>query len=181
MMFPKSLGIVLCLLGMFVGQAQDSLQVKEPKVIDPLSPAKAAFYSAVLPGLGQIHNKKYWKLPLLYGGLGAAIYSFDFNNKRHKRYRNAYKSRMAGFSNDEFFDIITEDDRLLDGQDFHKRNRDLAMVFIVGIYLLNILDANVDAHLNQYNVNDQLTFKPVMENNYYEKGTTVGLALKYNF
>ena len=88
---------------------------------------------------------------------------------------------MAGYSNDEFFDIITEDDRLLDGQNFHKRNRDLAMVFIVGIYLLNILDANVDAHLNQYNVNDQLTFEPVMENNYYEKGTTVGLAIKYNF
>lgn len=179
-MLRKSLGIALFVLGLFLGQAQDSLQTKSPP-IDPLSPAKAAFYSAVLPGLGQIHNKKYWKLPILYGGLGLSIYSYDFNNKRYKSYRNAYKSRMAGYTNDEYIALITDDERLLDGQDFHKKNRDLSMVFIVGLYLLNIIDANVDAHLKQYNVNDQLTFEPVMENNAFEEGTSVGLAVKFNF
>lgn len=181
MMIPKSFVVPIFLLGMFLGQSQDSLKVKSVKTTDPLSPARAAFYSTVIPGLGQIYNKKYWKLPLLYGGLGASIYSYNFNNKRYKSYRNAYKSRMAGYNNDEYIDLITDDERLLDGQDYHKRNRDLSMVFIVGLYLLNIIDANVDAHLKQYNVNDQLTFEPVLENTSFENGTSIGVAMKYNF
>lgn len=129
-----------------------------------LKPSKAAFFSAVLPGLGQAYNNKIWKLPIVYTALGVSAYSFDFNKKKYWSYRNAYKRRKAGFSDDEFQGIIINDDRLLDGQDFHRRYKDLSMVFIVGFYFLNILDANIDAHLLDFNVNENLSFKPYFEN-----------------
>lgn len=130
---------------------------------DPLRPAKAAFYSAVLPGLGQAYNKRYWKIPLVYGAIGASIYTYDQNHKNYLRYRNAYKRRIAGYNDDEFQNLITSTDRLIDGQDFYKRNRDRSMLFILGFYFLNILDANIDAHLKQYNVNSDLTVKPYFD------------------
>ena len=121
-----------------------------------LRPSKAAFYSAVIPGLGQVYNNKIWKLPIVYTAIGVSAYSFDFNKKKYWNYRNAYKRRKAGFSDDEFQGIIINDDRLLDGQNFHRRYKDLSMVFLVGFYFLNILDANIDAHLLDYNVDENL-------------------------
>ena len=130
---------------------------------DPLRPAKAAFYSAVLPGLGQAYNKRYWKIPVVYVGMGALIHTYDQNHKNYLRYRNAYKRRIAGYNDDEFQNLITSTDRLIDGQDFYKRIRDRSMLFILGFYFLNILDANIDAHLKQYNVNSDLTVKPYFD------------------
>tara|TARA_B100000768_G_scaffold167780_1_gene172129 strand:- start:2451 stop:2987 length:537 start_codon:yes stop_codon:yes gene_type:complete len=149
--------------------------------LDPLEPSKAAFYSAVFPGAGQAFNKKYWKIPIVYAAIGTSIYSYDFNQKKYWNYRNAYKSRKAGYNNDEFQNLILEDNRLLDGADFHKKNRDFSMVFIIGFYILNILDANIDAHLKQYNIDENLTLLP-----YYEKETninseSVGLSLNLSF
>lgn len=130
---------------------------------DPLRPARAAFFSAVVPGLGQVYNKRYWKVPLVYGAIGASIYVYDQNQKNYLRYRDAYKRRIAGYSDDEFQGLIANTDRLIDGQDFYKRNRDRSMLFILGFYFLNILDANIDAHLKQYNVNSDLSFKPYFD------------------
>ena len=101
--------------------------------LDPLSPSKAAFFSAVFPGAGQAFNKKYWKIPIVYAAIGTSIYTYDFNQKKYWNYRNAYKSRKAGYSNDEFQNLILDDNRLLDGADFHKKNRDLSMVFIISL------------------------------------------------
>ena len=137
--------------------------IKKMEQEDPLRPARAAFYSAVLPGLGQAYNKRYWKIPLVYGAIGASIYTYDFNQKNYLRYRTAYKRRIAGYNDDEFQGLIASTDRLIDGQDFYKRNRDRSMLFIVGFYLLNILDANIDAHLKQYNVSSELSFKPYFD------------------
>ena len=149
--------------------------------LDPTAPSKAAFYSAVLPGLGQGFNKKYWKIPIVYAAIGSSAYLYDFNNKKYCDYRNAYKSRKAGYKNDPYQNLILDDDRLLDGADFHKKNRDLSMVFIVGFYILNILDANIDAHLKQYNVNESLTIKPYINNDieFYEQ--SIGISLNLNF
>ena len=94
------------------------------KEIDILRPSKAAFYSAVLPGLGQIYNKKAWKVPIVYAAIGISAYSYDFNKKKFWSYRDAYKRRKAGFSDDEYQGIIINDERLLDGQDFHKKYKD---------------------------------------------------------
>ena len=149
--------------------------------LDPSAPSKAAFYSAVLPGLGQGFNKKYWKIPIVYAAIGSSIFSYDFNQKKYWDYRNAYKSRKAGYNNDPYQNLIIDDDRLLDGADFHKKNRDLSMVFIVGFYILNILDANIDSHLKQYNVNESLTLKPYLNHGNELSYKSIGLSLNLNF
>ena len=111
---------------------------------DPLKPAKAAFYSAVLPGLGQIYNKRYWKVPIVYGAIGVSIYTYNQNHKNYLRYRNAYKRRIAGYNDDEFQDLISSKDRLIDGQEFYKRNRDRSMIFILGFtYSLTVLSSTM--------------------------------------
>ena len=147
--------------------------------VNILRPSKAAFYSAVFPGLGQIYNKKAWKVPIVYTAIGISGYAYDFNKKKYFSYRNAYKRRLAGFNDDEFQGLILNNERLLDGQDFYRKNKDLSMVFLVGFYFLNILDANIDAHLMDFNVNENLSFKPYYKNDYL-LGQSVGLNFKIN-
>ena len=148
----------------FLSVLSYSQDEKSNSQIDILRPSKAAFYSAVLPGLGQIYNKKAWKVPIVYAAIGISGYSYDFNKKKFWSYRDAYKRRKAGYSDDQYQGIIINDDRLLDGQDFHKKYKDLSMVFLVGFYFLNILDANIDAHLLDFNVDENLSFEPYFEN-----------------
>ena len=179
-MNPKLTQLVVLISFVCFGQQQD-LSNSSKKEIDPLRPAKAAFYSAVLPGLGQVYNKRYWKLPLIYGGIGASIYYYDLNNKNFKRYRNAYKRRLAGFTDDEFQGVIFDNDRLIDGMNFYKQFRDQSMLFIIGTYFLNILDANIDAHLKQYNINQNLSLKPYMDQNPVVADHHFGVSLNFNF
>lgn len=179
-MNPKLTQLVVLISFVCFGQQQD-LSNSIKKEIDPLRPAKAAFYSAVLPGLGQVYNKRYWKLPLIYGGIGASIYYYDLNNKNFKRYRNAYKRRLAGFTDDEFQDVIFDNDRLIDGMNFYKQYRDQSMLFVIGTYFLNILDANIDAHLKQYNINQNLSLKPYMDQNPIVADHHFGVSLNFNF
>ena len=155
------------------------------KEIDPLRPAKAAFFSAVLPGLGQAYNKKYWKTPIALGGIVSGVLVYDFNNKQYNRYRDAYKRRLAGFTDDEFFGTGTtaaiSNEALIRAQRQFRRNRDLATLVTVGIYVLNIIDANVDAHLLQFNVDDNLAMRPHFQYNPLEDSTDVGVTLNFNF
>jgi len=152
--------------------------IKEP--IDPLAPARAAFYSAVLPGLGQAYNKKYWKIPIVYAGLGIGIYFYINNNNEYNRYRDAYKRRLAGFEDDEFFGTVSTDG-LQDAQKTYGRNREISLLVTIAIYALNIVDANVDAHLLQYNVDDNLSFKPHYRINEFDNTGDLGLTLNYKF
>ena len=122
---------------------KDSIERNDLIKIDPLVPSRAAFYSAVIPGLGQIYTKKYWKLPLIYGAIGSSIYGFNYNNKEMKRYRVAYKKRIAGYTDDEFFGRIPRESQLIEGYKYHRKYRDLSALFLLGFYLLNILDANI--------------------------------------
>lgn len=147
--------------------------------MNPLAPAKAAFYSAILPGLGQAYNKKYWKIPLVYAGIGAGVYYFSQNNVKYKEVRTAYKRRLAGFTDDEF--QYLDDARLVSSQRFYQRNRDMSALVIVGFYILNIVDANVDAHLLQFNVNDNLSLRPDIYQNELNFKHNVGLTLNYQF
>ena len=179
-MNPKLTQLVVLISFVCLGQQQD-LSNSIKKEIDPLRPAKAAFYSAVLPGFGQVYNKRYWKLPLIYGGIGASIYFYDANNKNFKRYRNAYKRRLAGFTDDEFQGVIFDNDRLIDGMNFYKQFRDQSMLFIIGTYFLNILDANIDAHLKQYNINQNLSLKPYIDQNPIVADHHFGVSINFNF
>ena len=147
--------------------------------IDPLTPAKAAFYSAILPGLGQAYNKKYWKIPLVYGAIGTSLYFYIDNNKKYHNYRDAYKRRLEGYNDDDY--QFLDDSRLIAGQKFYQRNRDLSALFVVGFYVLNIIDANVDAALIQFNVNERLSVRPEIYPADVTFKPNVGLTFNYHF
>ncbi len=163
-------------------QISDGLVAKEgiqKAQINPLAPSKAAFYSAIVPGLGQAYNKKYWKIPLVYGAMGTSLYFYITNNKKYHSYRDAYKRRLEGYNDDPY--QYLDDSRLIQAQRFYQRNRDLSMLVTIGFYVLNIVDANVDAHLLQFNVNDNLSFQPDLYQNEMNNKTNLGLSLNYKF
>lgn len=148
--------------------------------IDPLAPSKAAFYSAVIPGLGQAYNKKYWKIPIVYAGIGIPLYYYSWNNNKYHEYRDAYKTLLAGGTvTGELANL--DEDRLIRAQKFHQRNRDLSLLIAVGVYILNIVDANVDAHLMQFNVNDNLSLRPELQQNQIDYKHNMGITLSYQF
>ena len=160
-------------------------QVIENIKTDPLRPAKSAFYSAVLPGLGQAYNRKYWKIPIVYGAIGTALYFYFDNDKIYDRYRYAYKRRLAGFADDEFYGPnevpFISQDALIRAQRALKRNKEVSMLITVGMYVLNIIDANVDAHLLQYNIDDNLSFQPFIDFNSPDYDYNLGLEINLNF
>ena len=142
-------------------QSKRSFRLKR-LINDPLTPSKAAFYSAIIPGLGQAYLGNAWKIPIIYSAIGASLYYFDLNNKEMNEYRNAYKRRLNGFFDDRFLELaipITTEQLLL-GMEFHKNYRDIALVLAALSYMLNILEANVSAHLLQFNVSEDLSVTP---------------------
>jgi len=161
--------------------------------INPLAPSKAAFYSALFPGLGQIYNKRYWKVPIVYAAIGTGIYVYVYNDDLYDRFRTAFKRRRAGFIDDEFYDINgsgivpgnpdLSDQALQDAQERYQRDRDLALLVTIALYALNIVDANVDAHLKQFNVDDDLAFhiQPYLEYHPISSNPNYGLALTIKF
>lgn len=165
----------------------------EKKKINPLAPSKAAFYSAILPGLGQIYNKRYWKLPIVYGAIGTGIYAYVYNDDLYDRFRSAFKRRRAGFTDDEFYDLNgsgvvpgspdLSDQALQDAQERYQRDRDLALLITIGLYAFNIIDANVDAHLKQFNVNDDLSLdvKPYLEYHPITSDPNYGVSMIIKF
>lgn len=157
-------------------RSKDSIK-KSPE-INVLAPAKAAFYSAVFPGMGQVYNKKYWKVPLVYGALGTTIYFYINNNKKYHLYRDAYKNRLAGIADDYSY---LDNSRLISAQKFYQKNRDLSALLTGLFYILNIVDANVDAHLMQFNVNDNLTLKPDLYRNEFTTKQDLGVCLTLKF
>lgn len=137
--------------------------IKEKKKHSPL---KATIMSAALPGLGQVYNGKWWKVPIIYGGFGGLIYSSVFNDLKRQEYRSAYLLRVDDDPNTvDQFDGVYSDANLRELVDFYQRNRDLSLIFTGVLYALNIIDASVDAHLKDFDVSDDLTMKvrPTMQ------------------
>ncbi|MEK9604603.1 MAG: DUF5683 domain-containing protein [Flavobacteriaceae bacterium] len=150
---------------------------KQRLIESPLTPSKAAFYSAVLPGLGQIYLGKAWKVPLVYAAIGASVYGYVYNQKELNRYRTAYKRRNSGYLDDEFVELIPDKNKLIEGMNFHKNYRDMSFLFILGTYMLNILEANVSAHLMQFNIKDNLSVRPEFEPDLFGPDTNIGLKI----
>ncbi len=173
---------------------QDSL-LKKRKPINPLAPSKAAFFSAVLPGLGQIYNKRYWKVPVVYAVIGTGVYAYVYNDDLYDRFRTAFKRRQAGFNDDEFWDLRTPDDGMIPAmpdldlddlenqQERFQRDRDLALLVTIAMYVLNIVDANVDAHLKQFNVDEDLSFnmQPYLDVDPITNNPNYGIAFTIKF
>jgi len=154
-------------------------------IYDPLAPSKAAFYSAIFPGMGQAYNKKYWKVPIVWGALAIPAYYYQINNSDYKRYRTAYRLRKAGLQDEFTLDDGTEVISLTTletAQETLQENRDFSLLSGIIVYVLQILEASVNAHLLQFNTDDNLSLRPTfMADPVKFEAPTIGLKFKYTF
>lgn len=125
-------------------------------VLENHEPNKAAWYSTAVPGLGQAYNKKYWKIPVIWAGIAGFTYFIKFNNDEYQFYRRnlIYETEQnPDFLNETPLEAST----LKSGRDQYRRTRDMLVIFSVFFYMLNIVDAHVDAHLIEFDVNQSLS------------------------
>lgn len=156
-----------------VAFAADSLhaqqkQAKERFIPDP---KRAMWLAMVIPGGGQIYNRKYWKLPLIYGGFIGCVYAMTWNNTMYRDYSQAYIDIMDNDENTKSYenflpptyDVNANMDRLKDlfkrRKNYYRRYRDLSMFCMIGVYALSILDAYIDAEMSSFDISDDLTLK----------------------
>ena len=185
----------------------DSLFAANLPVVRPAfkpNPTKAVLYSAIFPGLGQIYNRKYWKLPIVYGGFMGFSYAVLWNNQNLQDYSEAYK--------DLTYDLINYPDtpenwhqswrnfisasvdpaarfnenfrsQLKRGRDFYRRNRDLSIILTVGFYLICMADSYVDAQLFDFDISPDLSFhiEPVIQPGSSHSPRLLGLNCSFKF
>lgn len=192
-MFQKNVILVIFLLSSlycFSQKDTTNVVVKEKKlssnnIYNPLSPSKAAFYSAVFPGGGQAYNKKYWKVPLAWAAVGIPTYFYLNNNSEYKRYREAYKLRKTGLVDEFTLEDGTELISLTGlerAQKTLRGNRDLSLLVVIIGYVLQIVEASVNAHLLQFDASDNITVNPtIMSNPIKIEAPSVGFSFKYSF
>jgi hypothetical protein len=198
--------ILLILLLCCINQnniAQDTLSLAKPeKHVFKAEPFRATMLAVALPGLGQIYNRKYWKVPFVYAGFGGIAYAISFNTTQYNRYMKGYQDFTDKIpETNSYIEIIKNvdpasydpvlhpdtyawyKDRMLRMVDYFKKNRDLSYIGIAAWYLFTILDANVDASLFNYDIKDNLELKvaPVMVplSGYAEPGVNVSLRLTF--
>ena len=138
-------------------------------------PKKAALYSAILPGSGQIYTKKYWKVPVIYGGLITSAYYINESNDFYQLYKSTYLNRLDG----DFTDNLNySDSDLRTLTEHYRRNREVSALLFTLTYILNIVDASVNAHLFDYDVSEDLSLhiQPV----YFSKENASGFSLFFN-
>lgn len=128
---------------------------------DPHSVRRAALYSAILPGLGQAYNGKYWKIPIVYAAIGTSGYFIYYWYDYYDELRAAYLARTDAnpATIDELYAFIPSDDILLQYVEQSKQYLDLMVVITAGVYALNIIDAIVDAHLYAFDISDDLSMQ----------------------
>lgn len=147
------------------------------------SPKKAAIMSAALPGLGQIYNRKYWKLPIIYAGLGTLGYLITFNSIQYSFYRKAYLAKIDDdpLTVDEF--PFASEDGLRQRLNQHRRTRDMLIAGAMLVYALNIIDASVDAHLFEFDVSDDLSLRvePMIAPDFTTGSAYKGFGIKLRF
>lgn len=182
--FKILLVIILLISNVSIGNGQTVLSpendTQQKDILKIHSPHKATMYSALIPGLGQVYNKKYWKLPIIYGATGVLIYAFNFNNDQYNKYKNAYTDMDAGEISS--FEGYTSTDQLTKLKDNYRRNRDLNVISLAAVYLLNVVDATVDAHLFDYKISDDLSLniQPTL-NKSIDYQSTYGLCFRLSF
>ncbi|MCX6240054.1 MAG: DUF5683 domain-containing protein [Bacteroidia bacterium] len=184
--------------------SNDSLQVATPVPKVERSPKKASIYAALFPGLGQIYNRKYWKLPIVYGGYAGLIYVLGWNNNNYKDFFQGYriiaqyssaanmkpeerkfldnliKNPSVSLDNSSTFTYISA--QLKSGKDYYRRNRDLTIIGIAALHVLSIIDASVDANLFDFDISDDLSMRiEPMPVNLGNQNLVMGFNLSINF
>jgi hypothetical protein len=188
--------------------AQDTTLVsdnsKQPRKYVPM---RATMMGAAFPGFGQIYNRKYWKIPVVYAGFAALGYAVVYNSTNYITYTKGYQdfidlipetdsylelikgvdpARYDPVLYPESYNVSDEawvKDHLLRGTDYYKKYRDLSFIGIAAWYLITILDANVDASLSDYDIGENLnlTFGPASVPGYYFTGVGFNISFKINF
>lgn len=150
------LSFLLLSFGLLRAQVADTALIRDTLVEH--SPGKATLLSAVVPGLGQAYNKKYWKIPLVYAAIGTSLYFALDQRKKFEDFKSAYAKRVDDdpLTVDTKYKLYSNND-LLNAIDFHRKNRDLLFVLTGVAYALQIVDAAVDAHLYYFDVSDNLS------------------------
>jgi hypothetical protein len=171
-----------------------------PAAFSP-EPRKAIIYSLLFPGLGQIYNRKYWKLPLVYGSFLGCAYAITWNGIQHSGYKNAYidfisedpRRRWEDYRYGEYRRTEYEDwtesmktqfaNTLRSARDYHRRNRDLSYIVTVGVYAIWIIDAYVDAHLFNFDISPDLSMRvePVLFDRTPIQARSFGMQLSFAF
>ena len=163
-------------------QVVEEIEKANVSTIQKYNPTKAGLYSAVFPGLGQYYNKKYWKIPIVWGAVGTGVGIIVYNDKQYRRYRTAFLAELNGQPH-EFDDLPYGDATVLGNtQDRAKRQRDYAIAITGVLYILNIVDAVVDAHLYDQKKDPDLAIKPTII--YDDLGVAngkAGLSLSFRF
>jgi len=178
--------ILLCFAASLIYISVFSQQPETDEITQNHSPRKATILSAVLPGLGQAYNKKYWKIPVIYVGIGTFSYLVYENQSEFVRYKNAYIIRQSG-ERDEFTNSdgtqIHNDQALINSMDKYRKQRDLCLIGAVVFYALQIVDANVDAHLFNFDISDDLSVKisPSSFNQFYTRTPLIGINCEIKF
>lgn len=187
------LSILLLIIGSNVINAQD-IRVSGEKVISSkkkkteydstYNPNKAVIRSLILPGWGQATNKKYWKIPLVYGALGTTGYLFVRNIKQYREARQAYILATDGDPNNDFqikqpyFSVKDQPDRIRVFRNAVRQNIDYCVIFFIAFWGLNVADAAVDAHLKTFDVSDDLSLR--IKAGYSPMANTNGVSLVLN-
>jgi hypothetical protein len=166
-----------------IAQSPDTL--KADTLLHSHSSRKAVIYSLICPGLGQIYNKKYWKLPFIYGGTGAFAYFVGYNHSKYIKFKDAYIAESANTDHSEPIEIdgyLYSYESLPRGRDYYRRYRDLSVLGLGAVYLLTVIDAMVDAHFFYYDVSEDLSMRlqPTLIQN-PDMTAAVGLQINLGF
>ncbi|MBI2966512.1 MAG: hypothetical protein HYY40_01695 [Bacteroidetes bacterium] len=152
----QSVFILLALTGFLhtTAQTADTIAKKTH------SPRTAMILSSVIPGAGQVYNRQYWKIPIIIGGFAGLIYGIDFNNNNYRDFRNSYLLRYDNDTNtiDNYYGVYS-DESIIALKDYYKRNRDFYIIGTGLLYILNVLDAYVFAHLKDFDINQELSIR----------------------
>ena len=173
----------------------DSLKKEIDQKIWVPNPTKATWLALVIPGGGQIYNRKYWKLPIFYGGFAGCAYALTWNSKMYKDYSTAYKDAMNGnMQSSSITDLLPPGYKISETQlkellrkrkDTYRRYRDLSIFAFIGVYLLSVIDAYVDAELSNFDITPDLSMKvepAVIENRIDNSSNrSVGLQCSFRF
>lgn len=171
-------------------------EIKLPKANFHPNPTRSVWLGLVFPGLGQIYNRSYWKLPIIYGGFAGCFYAIQWNNKYYKDYLLAYMDKMDSDPNTQShlkvlpYNIDPEssyaETYLNQKQNYYRKYRDLSIIIAVGVYALSVVDAFVDAQLHNFDISDDVSMKiqpTLIENpqNATLASSALGMRFKINF
>ncbi len=151
--------------------------------VSTLDPNKSAIYSAILPGLGQIYNGQYWKVPIIYGAFLGLVHGIRYNHELYNDFTNALRAEQDGDPNTiNRFGTNISVDALTRNRERVRRDRDFLIILSIAAYMINIIEAHVAAHLHEFQVNDNLSMnlEPKIQSTPLVS-RSLGLSLTFNF